>query len=148
MLYTIRNLGLFFLMTACLTSCGQKPAENSQAIKDLEAKEKKLLDELKPLWEDDQAENWTAKGLVEGMLTPNTPKYKLNERLALLLTDIKDKEKALKKEEKKEQGTPEADLEQDPFKKDKVLEGLKKEIELLKVRQEKFELALGLNKSA
>jgi hypothetical protein len=150
MLQTIKNLGIFLLMTAWLTSCGQKPGENNTAIKDVEAKEKKLLDELKPLWEDDQAENLAAAALVEGILTLNTPKYKLNERYSSLLTNIKNKEEKLKSVEEhiKQGGPSEADYEQHPFKKGKVIEGLKKEIELLKVRQEKFELALGLGKSA
>jgi hypothetical protein len=108
-----------------------------------------LLDEIKPLWEDDQAEILVTQELVKGMLTPNTPKYKLKKRPHSLVDEINRKERYLERAEKdiKAGLIIEADLTKPPFKQGNAIEDLKKEIELLKVRQEKFELALGLDKS-
>jgi hypothetical protein len=135
MLQIIRNIGVCLLIAAWMTSCGSKPNNtNNSGVKDLETKEKSLLEELKPFVKDEFVDLLTSYLAVQSLVPPNTPPHEIRKKLEITIGKINDLEQAIKL--KKSNPT---------FKPGKEIEGTKKMLELRKATRKKYELILGIH---
>jgi hypothetical protein len=133
----IKNLGIFLLITACLTACGKKPNDNTNnpALKDLEAKEKLLLEELKLLVQDEDADLYSQYLAAGILVSPNTPTYVIREKLEQAIEEINGLEQNVKLQ------IPDIHF----YKPGKEMEGTKKMLEFRKATRKKYEFILGVN---
>jgi hypothetical protein len=152
MSHTIKNLGILLLISAWLVSCGNKPNDSmnnpgTKDLKDLETKEKSLLDELKPFVEDGQADYVAKFYIANNRIFSDTPLYELQPKLKNLIVNISKLEEAIKASNPYKNNY----VTDQPFlkgkEKDQDLEGLKKWLELKKATKEKYERALGISSS-
>jgi hypothetical protein len=119
---------------------------NNPGLKDLETKEKSLLDEFKPFVEDDQADYVVKFYMVDNRIL-DTPLYELQAKLEKLIGEIYSIEQEIKGAQVNHVNDEyKSDL---PYLKNdnKDLDGLKKWLELKKITKKKYERALGIGSS-